>query len=194
MPSSPILQPPVFNVTADDAVNYGAIGAVIGHELSHGFDDRGRKSDGEGNLRDWWGKADAEEFMRRAQKLVDQFSRFSPVEGMHVNGKLTLSENIADLGGLTIAHRAYQLSLEGRDSPVIDGFTGDQRFFLGWAQLWRSKTREGELRRSLVVDTHSPVEYRVNGVVANLPAFYEAFDVEVGDGMYLSPGERAKIW
>ncbi|MEN8145523.1 MAG: M13 family metallopeptidase [Gemmatimonadota bacterium] len=189
-----ILQPPFFNVEADDAVNYGAIGAVIGHEFSHGFDDQGRKSDGDGNLRDWWTEKDGEEFKSRAGRLVDQYNEFSPIEGMNVNGELTLGENIGDLAGLTMAYRAYKRSLGGEEAPVIDGFTGDQRFFLGWAQVWRRKYRSEELRRRLVTDPHSPSEYRTNGILANMPEFHEAFETREGDGMYQAPQERVKIW
>ena len=189
-----ILQPPFFNVEADDAVNYGAIGAVIGHEFSHGFDDQGRKSDGDGNLRDWWTEQDTQEFQKRSAGLVAQYNGFSPIEGMNVNGELTLGENIGDLAGLTMAYRAYRLSLGGREAPVIDGLSGDQRFFLGWAQVWREAHREDELRRRLVTSSHSPGEYRTNGVVRNMPEFYAAFDVKEGDGMYLPPEERVKIW
>ena len=189
-----ILQPPFFNVEADDAVNYGAIGAVIGHEFSHGFDDQGRKSDGDGNLRDWWTESDGEEFKKRAGSLADQYSAYSPIEGMHVNGELTLGENIGDLAGLTMAYRAYRLSLNGQEPPVIDGFTGEQRFFLGWAQVWRTKYRDDELRRRLVIDSHSPAMYRANGVVTNMPEFYQAFGVKRGDGMYRPLADRVKIW
>ena len=189
-----ILQPPFFNVEADDAVNYGAIGAVIGHEFSHGFDDQGRKSDGDGNLRDWWTEEDNERFQERAAGLVAQYNEFSPLEGMHVNGELTLGENIGDLAGLTMAYRAYKRSLDGKEAPVIGGFTGDQRFFLGWAQVWRRAYRDEELKQRLVTDSHSPSEYRSNGVVRNMPEFYEAFGVEEGDGMYLPAEERVKIW
>jgi putative endopeptidase len=189
-----ILQPPFFNLEADDAVNYGAIGGVIGHEISHGFDDQGRKSDGEGNLRDWWTAEDAERFEERAEMLVEQYSRYNPVDDLHVNGRLTLGENIGDLSGLAIAYQAYRLSLGGEEPPVIDGFTGDQRFFMGWAQVWRSKYRDEALRQQVLTDPHSPAVYRVNGVVVNLPAFYEAFDVEAGDGMYIPEEQRVKIW
>ncbi|MCH8929303.1 MAG: hypothetical protein IIA98_00015 [Proteobacteria bacterium] len=189
-----ILQPPFFNVAADDAVNYGAIGGVIGHEFSHGFDDQGRKTDGDGNLRDWWTEEDAAEFTARAQGLVDQYAAYSPMEGEYLNGELTLGENIGDLAGLTMAYRAYKHSLGGKEAPVIDGFTGDQRFFLGWAQVWARKYREKELLRRLKVDPHSPSEYRVNGIVPNIPEFYAAFDVQEGDGMYLAEEDRVKIW
>ena len=189
-----ILQPPFFNVAADDAVNYGAIGGVIGHEFSHGFDDQGRKTDGDGNLRDWWTEEDATEFTARAQGLVDQYAAYSPMEGEYLNGELTLGENIGDLAGLTMAYRAYQRSLDGEEAPVIDGFTGDQRFFLGWAQVWARKYRDKELLRRLKIDPHSPSEYRANGTVSNIPEFYAAFDVQEGDGMYLADEVRVKIW
>ena len=189
-----ILQPPFFNLAADDAVNYGGIGAVIGHELSHGFDDQGRKSDGDGLLRDWWTEEDATKFKASADKLVKQYDGFKPFEDANVNGKFTLGENIGDLGGLTIAYRAYIKSLGGKPAPVIDGFTGEQRFFLGWAQVWGRKYREAELRKRLVTDSHSPSEYRANGVVANMPEFYEAFDVKEGDKLFLPEAERVKIW
>lgn len=189
-----ILQPPFFNVAADDAVNYGAIGAVIGHEISHGFDDQGRKSDGHGRLRNWWTEVDEREFGRRAQGLVEQYDEFSPLPGEHVNGELTLGENIADLAGLTVAYRAYRLSLGGAEPPVIDGMTGAQRFFTGWSQVWRRKYRKSELKRRLVTDVHSPSEYRVIGVLRNMPEFHRAFGVESGDGMYLPPDERVAIW
>lgn len=189
-----ILQPPFFNVMADDAVNYGAIGAVIGHEFSHGFDDQGRKSDGDGMLRDWWTEGDAKEFKRRADGLVAQYNAFSPLPGENVNGKLTLGENIGDLAGLTMAYRAYVLSLNGKEAPVIGGYTGAQRFFMGWSQVWRREYRDDELRRRLLTDSHSPSIYRVNGIVANMPEFYAAFDVKPGDKLYRSPEDRVKIW
>ncbi len=189
-----ILHPPFFNVEADDATNYGAIGAVIGHEFSHGFDDQGSKSDGDGNLRDWWTEADAEQFKARTGVLVAQYAVFSPLEGMNVNGELTLGENIGDLAGLTMAYKAWKFSLDGREPPVIDGYTGEQRFFLGWAQVWRRKYRDDELERRLKIDPHSPSEYRTNGIVRNMPEWYAAFDVKEGDALYLEPGERVKIW
>lgn len=189
-----ILQPPFFNVEADDATNYGAIGAVIGHEFSHGFDDQGRKYDGDGNLRDWWTEEDDERFRTRARLLVDQYAEYSPIEGMHLNGELTLGENIGDLAGLTMAYRAYRLSLDGTEPPVIDGYTGDQRFFMGWAQVWRRKYREDELRRRLVIDPHSPSVYRSNGTLVNMDAFHEAFATQPGDGMWKTPEERVRIW
>ncbi|HUF46582.1 MAG TPA: M13-type metalloendopeptidase, partial [Vicinamibacterales bacterium] len=179
-----ILQPPFFNVEADDAVNYGAIGAVIGHEIGHGFDDQGRRFDGDGRLRDWWTPADEAEFEKRAALLVEQFSAYSPAPGLTVNGELTLGENIGDLGGLAIAHRAWTIALGGRPSPVIDGLTGDQRFFMGWAQAWRLKARDEYLRRQVLADPHAPAEFRANGPLGNIPAFYEAFGVTPGDRLY----------
>ena len=189
-----ILQPPFFNMEADDAVNYGGIGAVIGHELTHGFDDQGRKSDGDGNLNDWWTESDGKQFEERAQVMINQYNQFNPIDTMRVNGKLTLGENIADLGGLTIAYYAYQKSLNGKEAPVIDGFSGDQRFFLGWAQVWGRKYRDDELRRRIVTDPHSPSEYRTNAVIANMPEFYAAFDVAEESPLYKSETERVKIW
>jgi predicted metalloendopeptidase len=189
-----ILQPPFFDPEADDATNYGAIGGVIGHEISHGFDDQGSRSDGDGNLRDWWTSGDKSAFEQRTGMLANQYSAFSPLQGMNVNGKLTLGENIGDLSGLTVAFKAYKLSLGGQQAPVIEGFTGDQRFFLGWAQVWRTLHRDDALRQLLLTDPHSPGEYRVNGVVRNMPEFYSAFGVKEGDGAYLPPEQRVKVW
>lgn len=189
-----ILQPPFFNMEAEDAVNYGAIGAVIGHELTHGFDDQGRKSDGDGNLRDWWTEQDGEEFKKRAQVMIDQYSNYTPIDTMRLNGELTLGENIADLGGLTIAYQAYKRSLNGAEGPVLDGFTSDQRFFMGWAQSWRRKYRDDELRNRILTGPHSPSKYRVVGVLANMPEFYKAFNVTEEDPMYRSEDVRVKIW
>ena len=189
-----ILQPPFFDLNADDAVNYGAIGAVIGHEIGHGFDDQGSKSDGDGNLVNWWTDADRKEFEARAKTLIDQYSEFEPLPGHKVNGALTIGENIGDLGGLSIAYKAYKRSLDGEDAPVIDGLTGDQRFFMGWAQAWRSKIRDADLIRRLAVDPHSPAEFRCNGVVRNMPEFHEAFDVKEGDKLWLAPDQRVRIW
>ncbi len=176
-----ILQPPFFDLEADDAYNYGAIGAAIGHEMLHAFDDQGRKFDENGELRDWWTAEDAEEYQRRAQVMIDQYSRFEPIDGVHINGELTLGENIGDHAGLTMAFRAYRLSLEGEEAPVIDGFTGEQRFFMGFGSVWRMKSREGRLREQLLSGPHSPARYRVIGTVTNMPEFYEAFDVKQGD-------------
>ena len=189
-----ILQPPFFNVAADDAVNYGAIGAVIGHEISHGFDDQGRRYDGSGNLNDWWAKEDNAEFTRRAKKLGAQYQAVSPLPGLNVNSDLTMGENIADVAGLAMAYRAYRLALGDQQAPVIDGFTGDQRFFIGWAQVWARKYREDELRRRLLTDSHSPSEYRTNVVVSNLPTFIEAFEVKPTDKMHRPEKERVRIW
>ena len=189
-----ILQPPFFNVEADDAVNYGAIGGVIGHEFTHGFDDQGRRSDGDGNLRDWWTEEDEAQFRVRAQRMIDQYSAFEPLPGMNIQGALALGENIADLGGLTVSYRAYRHSLGGREAPVIEGFTGSQRFFMGWGQVWRIKFREEALRRQLITGPHSPGMYRVLGVLSNMPEFYAAWDVEESDGMYRAEDVRVKIW
>lgn len=189
-----ILQPPFFDMTADDAVNYGAIGGVIGHEMGHGFDDQGAKSDGDGMMRDWWTPQDLKEFRFRTSRLVAQYNRFEPIKGQFVNGQFTLGENIGDLGGLTIAHKAYKLSLDGKEAPVLDGFTGEQRFFLGWAQVWKGMYRPELMQMLLRSDPHSPPEYRVNGVVPNIPAFYEAFNIQPGDKLYLPPEKRVKIW
>ncbi len=189
-----ILQPPFFNVHADEAVNYGGIGAVIGHEIGHGFDDSGRRFDGNGALRDWWTEEDTVKFEERKNKLAAQYDGYEVVDGLTINGQFTSGENIGDLGGLSIAYLAYKMSLDGKEAPVIDGWTGDQRLFLGWAQVWRSKARDEESKRRLTVDPHSPPKFRANGAAVNVPAFYEAFDVQEGDGMYLSPEERVKIW
>lgn len=189
-----ILQPPFFDLQADDAANYGAIGAVIGHELSHGFDDKGSKYDGDGNLRMWWTPDDRQQFDDLAAGLVSQYNGYEPVAGNFVNGELTLGENIGDLGGLSVAYEAYRLSLNGGEPPVIDGLTGDQRFFLGWAQIWRRLYREPELLKRLITDPHSPSEYRVNGIVRNMDAWYEAFQIGPADPLYLKPDERVKIW
>jgi putative endopeptidase len=189
-----ILQAPFFDFEADDAVNYGAIGAVIGHEIGHGFDDQGRRFDGTGALRDWWTPADEAEFQKRTKLLVDQFSVLSPAAGLTVNGELTLGENIGDLGGLSIAYKAWKLSLKGKPSPVIDGFTGDQRVFMGWAQAWRTKAREQYLRQQVMADPHAPAEFRANAPLGNIPGFYEAFGVKPGDKLYREPAQRVKIW
>lgn len=189
-----ILQPPFFDPDAEEAANYGAIGAVIGHEISHGFDDQGSQYDGDGNLHDWWTKEDHKNFAAKTRMLVEQYNAFSPVPGYHVNGKLTLGENIADNSGLSIAYKAYHLSLGGKEPPVIDGLTGDQRLFMGWAQMWRAKTRESQAIVWLKSDPHSPDRFRVDGTLANQPAFYTAFGVKKGDRMYLPPERRVSIW
>jgi putative endopeptidase len=189
-----ILQPPFFDPEADDATNYGAIGAVIGHEISHGFDDQGARSDGDGNLRNWWTPEDKKAFDERTSMLAEQYSAFKPIDEMRVNGKLTLGENIGDLSGMTVAYRAYKLALHGKEAPVIDGFTGDQRFFLGWGQIWRTLFRDDFLRQMLLTDPHSPGPIRVNGVVRNMPEFDQAFGVKEGDAGWLSPEKRVKVW
>jgi putative endopeptidase len=189
-----ILQPPFFDMQADDAVNYGAIGAVIGHEISHGFDDEGSQSDGDGNLRDWWTKEDRAKFKAKADMLVKQYGAYTPLPGYPVNGELTLGENIGDNSGVAIAYKAYKLSLGGKPAPVIEGLTGDQRFFMGFAQVWRVKMREAQQIVQVKSDPHSPGKYRANGSLMNQPAFYEAFGVKEGDKMYLPPAERVKIW
>ncbi|MCF6262259.1 MAG: M13 family metallopeptidase [Xanthomonadales bacterium] len=189
-----ILQPPFFNPAADDAVNYGGIGAVIGHEIGHGFDDQGRKFDGDGNLRDWWTKEDTEKFEQRRAKLASQYNSFVVINGLTINGDFTSGENIGDLGGMSIAYKAYKSSLNGLEAPIIDGLTGDQRFFMGWAQVWRRKYRDEELERRLTVDPHSPAKARVNVTLSNIPEFYAAFNIKEGDAMYRPPAERVKIW
>ena len=189
-----ILQPPMFDANADPAINYGAAGAVIGHELTHGFDDQGRKFDAEGRLADWWTPADAKTFEARATMLGKQYSGYEPLPGVRVNGDLTMGENIADLGGLTMGLEAYHESLHGQPAPVIDGLTGDQRVFLGWAQAWRGKLRDDAMRRQVVSDPHSPRMYRVNGVVRNIDAWYDAFGVKPGDKLYVAPADRVRIW
>jgi putative endopeptidase len=189
-----ILAPPYFDPKADPAVNYGGIGAVIGHEMTHGFDDQGRQFDGNGMLTDWWTKADADRFVASASSLNAQYDLYSPFPGVHVKGAQTTGENIADLGGLLVALDAYHNSLHGQAAPVIDGLTGDQRFFLSFAQSWRDKETEDEERSNLVSDVHSPEVYRVNGVVRNVDAWYTAFSVKPGDALYLKPGARVRIW
>jgi putative endopeptidase len=189
-----ILQPPMFDANADPAINYGAAGGVIGHELTHGFDDQGRKFDADGALRDWWTKEDAKTFEARAKMLGEQYSKFEPIPGVKVNGDLTMGENIADLGGLTMALEAYHASLKGKPAPVIDGLTGDQRVFLGWAQAWRGKLRDDAIRKMVVSDPHSPRMFRVNGPMRNIDAWYAAFNVKPGDKLYIPPDKRVRLW
>jgi putative endopeptidase len=189
-----ILQPPFFNLEADDAVNYGAIGAVIGHEIGHGFDDQGSAFDGDGVMRNWWTDTDRSEFKRRTGKLVAQYDDYAPFEDLHVNGEFTQGENIGDLGGISIGLLAYKMSLNGEEPPIIDGFTGTQRVFLGYGQVWRNKYREEALRQQIMTDPHAPSMYRANGAVRNVPEFYEVFDVTEGDALYLQPEERVRIW
>ena len=189
-----ILQAPIFDPNADPAVNYGAIGGVIGHEMTHGFDDEGRKIDAEGRLRDWWTKDDAAKFEARATKLGAQYDGYEPLPGVHVKGKLTMGENIADLGGLTLGLDAYHASLHGKAAPVIDGLTGDQRVFLGWAQAWRGKVTDDFVKRQVVSDPHSPRQFRVNGVVRNIDAWYASFGAKPGEKLYVAPDQRVRIW
>ncbi|MDQ2859536.1 MAG: peptidase M13 [Pseudomonadota bacterium] len=189
-----ILQPPFFDPKADPAINFGAIGGVIGHEMTHGFDDQGRQFDGTGKLSDWWTAADAAKFTAQTQRLSAQYSAFEPLPGAHVNGDLTMGENIADLGGLLLGLDAYHLSLKGAPAPELNGTTGDQRVFLGWAQVWRGKVRDDAVRRRLVSDPHSPPHERVDGVVRNIDAWYAAFSVAPGDALYVAPDQRVRIW
>ncbi len=189
-----ILQAPFFNADADDAVNYGAIGGVIGHEISHGFDDQGAQYDGDGNLRDWWTAADHKAFAAKTKMLIEQYDQFSPLPGYHVNGALTLGENIADNSGVAIAYKAYKLSLHGKKAPVIDGLSGDQRFYMGFAQVWRMKMREAAQIQQIKTDPHSPGQFRANGPMRNQPGFYDAFGVKGGDKMYLPPKDRVIMW
>ncbi|NOU58619.1 M13 family peptidase [Marinifilum sp. JC070] len=189
-----ILQPPFFYLDGDDAVNYGAIGVVIGHEMTHGFDDSGRRFDKDGNMRDWWTPEDTEKFNARAEKLVEQFNGFYAFEDLHVDGKLTLGENIADYGGLTVALEAYKMALNGEQPEDIDGFTNMQRFFLAYSKVWRGNTRDKYLRKLIKEDVHSPGKYRVNGGLFNIPEFYEAFEISETDPLYRSEEQRAVIW
>ena len=189
-----ILQPPIFDPEADPAINYGAAGGVIGHELTHGFDDQGRKIDASGTLRDWWTKKDAETFKARASMLGTQYSKYEPIPGVHVNGELTMGENIADLGGLTLALDAYRTSLKGQPAPVLDGFTGEQRVFLGWAQAWRGKVTDDYVKKQVVSDPHSPRQFRVIGPARNVDGWYDAFKVESEDKMFVTPDQRVRIW
>ena len=189
-----ILQAPFFDPAADPAINYGGIGAVIGHEITHGFDDQGRKFDGDGLLRDWWTAEDSAKFEDRAAVLGAQYDALEALPGLNVNGTLTMGENIADLGGLLLALDAYHLSLNGQPAPVIDGLTGDQRVFLGWAQVWRGKYRDDAMRQQVVSDPHSPPEFRVVGPMRNIDAWYGAFGVTPDQGAWIAPEDRARIW
>ena len=191
-----ILQPPFFDLQADDAVNYGGIGAVIGHEIGHGFDDQGSKFDGDGNLNNWWSAEDRQKFEELTKKLIDQYEVLHPTAApdVHVNGALTIGENIGDLGGACIALQAYHISLEGASAPVLDGFSGEQRFFIGYAQIWNGKLRPEEMRRRVATDPHSPEEFRCNQIIKNLPEFYTAFGVVDGDPLWLPESERVRIW
>jgi predicted metalloendopeptidase len=189
-----ILQPPFFDPQAEDAVNYGGIGAVIGHEISHGFDDQGSKYDGDGNLKNWWTDSDRAAFEKLANALVAQYDAYEALPGKTVQGRLTLGENIADLSGMAIAYKAYKMSLGGKEGPVMDGYTADQRFFIGWGQIWARKYRDSELVRRLVTDPHSPSLFRANGPIINFDAFYDAFDVKEGDQLFKPKSERIQIW
>ncbi|WP_298444364.1 M13-type metalloendopeptidase [uncultured Ferrimonas sp.] len=189
-----ILQPPFFNMEADDAVNYGGIGAVIGHEMGHGFDDQGSRYDGDGNLNNWWTEQDLASFKELGNALIGQYDSFAVFDDLNVNGKLTLGENIGDLSGVTIGYKAYKLSLNGQPAPVLDGMNGDQRYFIGFTQIWRAKYKEAALRNRVATDPHSPPQFRANGPLANVDAFYQAFDVKQGDTMYIEPDKRVKIW
>ena len=189
-----ILQPPFFDPNADAAVNYGGIGGVIGHEMGHGFDDQGSKSDARGVLRTWWLPEDTKAFKALTDSLATQYDGYTVLPGLNINGRLTLGENIGDLGGLSIAYVAYHRSLKGRRAPVLDGLSGDQRYFLAWAQVWRTLTRDEQLRTLVMSNPHSPPRFRVNGVVRNIDAWYRAFDVKPGDKLYLPPAERVRIW
>jgi putative endopeptidase len=189
-----ILQPPFFDPNADPAVNYGAIGGVIGHEMGHGFDDQGAKSDAQGVLRDWWNAEDVARFTTLGDGLVAQYNAFEALPGITVNGRLTLGENIGDNGGLQVALHAYRLSLGGREAPVLDGLSGDQRFFLGWGQAWRNKYRDAALRNLVMSDPHSPAHFRANGAVRNMDAWYAAFNVQPANALYLPPDQRVMIW
>lgn len=189
-----ILEPPFFDMAADDAVNYGAIGAIIGHEISHGFDDSGSQFDGDGRLHNWWTEADRQAFAALGEKLVAQYAEYEPVPGHKVNGKLTLGENIADLSGLQIAYKAYRRSLGGQSAPVIEGFTGEQRFYLGWAQAWRAKSRDERALQLLTIDTHSPDQFRANGAAVNADGFHESFGTRPGDRMFKPSEARIRIW
>jgi putative endopeptidase len=189
-----ILQPPAFNPAADDAFNYGSAGATIGHEISHGFDDQGSQYDSDGNLRDWWTAEDHAKFKAKTELLIKEYDAFEPVSGFHINGALTLGENIADIAGIEIAYKAYSASLNGAAPPVIDGMTADQRFYIGFAQSWLGKRRDASTIAGIKSDPHSPEKYRVNGVVIHMPTYYSAFSVKPGDKMYLPPGERITLW
>jgi len=189
-----ILQAPFFSVNAPDALNYGGIGAVIGHEISHAFDDQGSRYDGDGNLKNWWSPADQEAFAELTKQLVDQYATYEPLDGKVVNGKLTLGENIADLSGLTIAHKALSIAREGKPDRLVAGWNSDQLFFVGWSRVWQRKYRDKEMVKRLLTDSHSPSQYRANGPVTNIDAFYQAFEVKPGDGLFKPENERIKIW
>jgi predicted metalloendopeptidase len=189
-----ILQPPFFNAKADDAINYGGIGAVIAHEVSHGFDDQGRQYDGQGNLRDWWTPESAAKYKEKADQIVKQYAEYEPLPGLHINGELTQGENIADDGGVKLAFAALQKSLVGKPKEKIDGFTPEQRFFLGWAQVWRNNIRDEALKLRLATDPHSPGKYRCNGPLSNTPEFQKAFNLPANSPMVRPPEKQVSIW
>ncbi|MBT3897424.1 MAG: peptidase M13, partial [Gammaproteobacteria bacterium] len=189
-----ILQPPFFDLNADDAVNYGGIGAVIGHEIGHGFDDTGSTFDGDGVLRNWWVEKDLNEFKARTRALVEQYNQFQALPDLYVNGEFTLGENIGDLGGISIGLKAYKISLESEPATVIDGFSGVQRVFLGFGQVWANEYRDEALRSQIETNPHSPSMFRANGAVRNVPEWYEAFEVKPENALYLKPEDRVKIW
>jgi putative endopeptidase len=189
-----IFQPPLFDVTADDAVNYGAAGALIGHEIGHAFDERGRRYDGSGAVRDWWSAAEAQRFQQRSDRLVAQLNAYEPLPGLHVDGPLVVSESAGDLGGLTVALRAYRLSLKDKRAPVIDGLTGEQRFFMGWARMWRSKERDEYVRSALHTVPYLPAALRANAAASNIDGFFDAFNVKPGERLYRGAAERVRIW
>jgi putative endopeptidase len=189
-----ILQSPFYNVNVDDAINYGGMGCVIGHEITHGFDDQGRQYDADGNIRDWWTKEDSDRFDKRAKRIIDQFNAFEPLDSFFVNGELTQGENIADLGGLTISYNAFKKTEQFQNGEKIDNFTPTQRFYLNWAQVWKNNIRDEALKLRLKTDPHSPGKYRVLGPLSNIPQFYETFGITKGDGMYRDENERVKIW
>jgi putative endopeptidase len=189
-----ILQPPFFDPKADDAVNYGGMGAVIGHEMTHGFNDQGRQYDAAGNLRDWWSPESAAKFKERSQAVVQQYSEYEPLPGAHINGELTQGENIADIGGLILAYAALQKALAGKPQQEIDGLTPEQRFFPGWAQVWRANQRDEDLRLRLNTDPHAPTHYRANGPISNMPEFAKAFNLPDNCPMIPPPDKRVNIW
>jgi putative endopeptidase len=189
-----ILQFPFFDASADDAINYGGIGAVIGHEMSHGFDDNGSKYDADGTLRNWWTEEDRTKFDAKTKTLVQQYDAYTVQDTIHVNGKLTLGENIGDLGGLNVAYEAFKMTPQGKAGKAIDGFTPDQRFFLAWAQVWRGNTLPQTEAQLIITDTHSPGKYRTIGAPVNMDAWYKAFNVKAGDKLYKKPEDRIRIW
>ena len=189
-----ILQDPFFDPEADDAINYGGIGMVIGHEMTHGFDDQGAQYDKEGNLRNWWAERDSSQFVAKSKMVISLYNQFTVLDTVHINGALTTGENMADIGGVLIAYDAFKLTKEGQDSTKIDGFTPDQRFFISFGQSWRDKTKDNTMRTLINTDPHSPPIYRVNGTLMNCPAFYTAFNLQPGDKMYLPDSARIKIW